>query len=274
MNGKTNEKEHIDLWPGELPGHDGRPPATERPWLRLWLLESDEPRPLMIVLPGGGYFIRAAHEADPPAQWFNGLGMHAAVCHYRVHPWRHPAPLLDAQRAVRLARANAAAWRVDPSRIGVLGFSAGGHLACATANFGDDGDAAAPDPVARFSSRVGALVAGYPVISAGPSGHAATFRNLLGENHDPALRERLSLERTVTPANPPAFLWHTADDNGVPVANSLLYAQAMADARVPFALHVYPRGPHGLGLARDFPGLPRRWTLDCEAWLRDLGWSR
>jgi acetyl esterase/lipase len=261
--------------PGAVaPGMEQHERAKETPHAKLFLLEGGPVRPLMVVLPGGGYGCRAAHEADPVAEWFNGLGLHALVCHYRVFPWRHPAPLSDAQRAVRLARHHAAAWQVDPARIGVLGFSAGGHLAASVANFGDDGDAASADPVARHSSRVQALVACYAVISNGPFGHRGSFANLLGPDPDPALARRLSLETSVTAANPPAFLWHTAGDAGVPVANSLLYAQALAAAKVPFSLHVYPDGRHGLGLGRDHPGTAREWTRACEAWLRELGWAR
>ena len=136
----------LNLWPGKAPGsvvaeHAGDERALEVPLLKPFLLDKRAtPRPLVIILPGGGYGGRAGHEADPIAQWLNGLGLHAAVCHYRVFPWRHPVPLHDAQRAVRLVRANAAEWGVDPDRIGILGFSAGGHLACSVANFGDDGD--------------------------------------------------------------------------------------------------------------------------------------
>jgi len=268
----------IPLWTGSMPGNvaagqESHAMAREIPAAKLFLLEDGQPHPLMVVLPGGGYGGRAAHEADPVAEWFNGLGLHALVCHYRVSPWRHPAPLSDAQRAVRLARQQAAAWRVDATRIGVLGFSAGGHLACSVANFGDDGDAGAADPVARQPSRVQALVSCYSVISTGRQAHRGSFENLLGKTPEPALLRRLSLETSVTPRNPPAFIWHTADDGGVPVANSLLYAQALSDAQVPFALHVYPHAPHGIGLGRDFPGTAREWTRACETWLQELKWA-
>ena len=269
----------VSLWPGTPPGicrPDPRdePAPREIPCLKPFILPTEDGRlrPLVVVCPGGGYRGRAPHEADPVALWLNGLGLHAAVCHYRIFPWLHPTPLLDAQRAVRLVRTQAAAWGVDADRIGVLGFSAGGHLACSVANFGDDGDASSDDLVARASARVQALIACYPVVTNSDQGHAGSFQNLLGEHPDPALWRRLSLESSVTPANPPTFIWHTANDGAVPVANALLYAQALADVRVPFALHVYPDGRHGLGLARDCPGSVRGWTLACEAWLREIGW--
>ena len=277
MDSATSKKP-MNLWPDALPGtcrpdQLGHPAAREIPSLTPFLLPAEGPaRPLVVVCPGGGYGGRAAHEGVPIAEWLNSIGLHAAVCDYRVYPWLHPAPLMDAQRAVRLVRAHAAEWNVDPARIGVIGFSAGGHLACSVANFGDDGEADAADPVARCSSRVQALISCYAVITSGPKAHRGSFVNLLGENPAPALLHRLSLENSVTPANPPAFIWHTANDSVVPVDSALCYAEALAAAKVSFALHVYPDGRHGLGLARGVPGTAIGWTLACEAWLRERGW--
>lgn len=267
--------ETLNLWPGRAPGglaagKETHEMAAEVPILKLFLLAGGPPRPLVIVLPGGGYSCRAAHEADPVAVWLNGLGLHAAVCHYRVSPWQHPVPLEDAQRAVRVVRSHAAAWGVDAERIGILGFSAGGHLACSVANFGDDGIVG--DESARAASRVNALIACYPVVSFGTYGHSGTRINLIGTSPDPELVHRLSLENTVTSQNPPAFIWHTADDEAVPVKNSLLYAEALSRAGIPFALHVYPHAPHGIGLGRDFSGMARGWTDACAAWLHACGW--
>ena len=276
--GEKHAMQSLNLWPGERPGscrEDQRdhPGAREMPHLVPFLLPRDGVvRPLVVVLPGGGYGGRAGHEGAPIAAWLNEIGLHAVVCNYRVYPWLYPTPLIDAQRAVRLTRAHAAEWGVDPARIGVLGFSAGGHLACAVANFGDDGEAGAAEPVARCSSRVQALISCYAVVSSGSRGHAGSFRNLLGEKPAPELLHRLSLENSVTAANPPAFIWHTANDGAVPVANALLYAEALDAAKVPFALHIYPNGRHGLGLAHGEPGTASGWTLACEAWLREQGW--
>lgn len=271
------EHMQIPLWEGELPGvldtsAPDCPAAHEIPCLKTYLIEGETRRPLVVVCPGGGYGGRAPHEADPIGEWLNGIGIHAVICHYRVAPWRYPTALQDAQRAIRIVRANAAAWKVDPDRIGILGFSAGGHLACSVANFGDDGDAASADPVARLSARANALISCYSVVTTGPKANRGSFDNLLGANPDPALLEKLSLEKTVTPANPPAFIWTTANDGAVPVENSLYYAEALSAAGVPFSLHVYPNAWHGTGLARDFPTTARRWTLDCEAWLHEIGW--
>ena len=271
------EHMQIPLWEGELPGFLDTtaadcPAAHEIPCIKTYLLDGEIRRPLVVVCPGGGYSCRAPHEADPVSEWLNGLGIHSVVCHYRVSPWRHPAPLMDAQRAIRIVRANAAAWKVDPDRIGILGFSAGGHLACSAANFGDDGDPASADPIARFSSRVNALISCYSVITGGPKAHRGSSDNLLGKNPDPELFRKMSLENSVTPANPPAFIWSTANDGAVPPENSLYYAEALSAAGVPFSLHVYPNAWHGTGLARDFPSTARRWTIDCEAWLQEIGW--
>ena len=274
----ANAAKSLNLWSGKLPGSCredqlDHPAAKEIPNLVPFLLPADgTARPLVVVCPGGGYGCRAAHEGTPIAEWLNEIGLHAVVCNYRVYPWLYPTPLMDAQRAVRLARAHAAGWGVDPSRIGVLGFSAGGHLACSVANFGDDGEACAADPVARCASRVQALISCYAVVSSGPRGHAGSFRNLLGENPAPERLQKLSLEASVTPANPPSFIWHTFNDGAVPVANALLYAQALDAAKVPFALHVYPDGRHGLGLAREALGTASGWTKECGAWLRERGW--
>lgn len=259
--------------PARFPLYDGPAPHSqpggEQP--SLIVFPAPRPAPTILVLPGGGYYVRAEHEGEPIARWLNSIGLSAVVVHYRVHPHRHPVPLADAQRAVRLARAHAASWSIDPDRIGVLGFSAGGHLAAAVANFGADGDPQAADPVERASARVQACVPCYAVITAGPHGHQGSFQALLGEQPEPALRERMSLERSVTPANPPTFIWHTADDQAVPVQNALLYATALVEAKVPVALHVYPRAPHGIGLGFDFPGTARTWTTALADWLQEIG---
>ena len=257
-----NEQREIKLWDD---------PAAE-PVMKLFLTASATPRPLVVVLPGGGYCMRAAHEADPVALWLNRIGLHAAVCHYRVRPNRHPIPLMDAQRAIRTVRYNAHAWKVDPKRVGVLGFSAGGHLACSCANFGDDG-LADSDAIGRAPSRVNALVSCYAAISfTAEFKHPGCGENLLGPSPDPELLHRLSLENSVTPQNPPTFIWHTSDDASVCSRHSLAYARALAAHKIPYALHVYPRGPHGIGLAETFDGTARNWPRDCAEWFAEIGW--
>ena len=230
----------------------------------------DAPRAAIVVCPGGGYGRRAPHEGEPVARWLNGLGIAAFVLDYRVAPFRHPFPLLDAQRALRTVRHRAAAWRVDPRRVGILGFSAGGHLAATAATHHDAGDPTAADPIDRLSSRPDLLVLCYPVITfAGPARHAGSMRNLLGDAPTEAQQRHLSGELQVNANTPPTFLWHTAEDAGVPVENSLLFASALGRHGVPFALHVFPQGRHGLGLATDAPGASA-WPALCATWLRTL----
>ena len=193
------------------------------------------------------------------------------VVSYRVAPYRYPAALTDAQRAIRTIRARAAEWNIDPRRVGILGFSAGGHLACSAATIFDDGQADAPDPIDRQGCRPDAAILCYPVVSFGEFRHDGTMRNLLGKEPDENLRRSLCLEDRVTPRTPPTFLWHTSDDEAVPVENSLLFAAAMKRNRVPFALHVFPHGRHGLGLAGDIPGVGA-WTKLCADWFGEIGW--
>jgi len=229
-------------------------------------------RGVVIVCPGGGYRTLTPHEGEPIARWLNGLGIAAFILEYRVAPHRHPVPLGDLQRAIRLVRSRAADWGLAGQPLGVLGFSAGGHLAASAGAFGDDGDAGSADPVARGSSRADALVLCYPVISFGAARHQGSIENLLGAGATDEQIAALSLETLVTSDTPPTFLWHTADDEKVPAENSLLFASALGRAGVPFALHVYPHGRHGLGLATDDP-IVRSWTALCASWLATVGFG-
>ncbi len=259
----------IPLWPDGAPGADSASETFE-PYLVPHLVETTTPHGAVIVCPGGGYSGRAAHEGDPIAEWLNSLGIASFVCHYRVAPYRHPYPLLDAQRAVRWVRTHGATWHIDPTKIGILGFSAGGHLVSTVGTHFDAGEASAADPVNRASSRPDALILCYPVISFGEWRHHGSMVNLIGEDPDPALRHSLSNEHQVTAETPPTFLWHTADDAGVPVDNSLLFAAALARCRVPFELHVFASGPHGLGLAPQDPHVGA-WSRLAGEWLHALG---
>jgi acetyl esterase/lipase len=195
------------------------------------------------------------------------------VLRYRLATYRHPAPLLDAQRAIRLVRARADAFGVDAQRIGILGFSAGGHLASTAGTHFDSGDPQSADPIEQVSCRPDALILCYPVISFGEFRHPGSRDALLGENPPEMLVQLLSNEKQVTPQTPPTFLWHTANDGGVPVENSLLFAAALSKNRVSFDLHIFADGPHGVGLAADHPVLSL-WTTCCAAWLRDMGWRK
>jgi acetyl esterase/lipase len=227
----------------------------------------------VVVCPGGGYGVLASdHEGKQVAEWLNSLGVSAFVLQYRLGPrYHHPAPLQDAQRAIRMVRAHGQGWGVAPDRIGILGFSAGGHLASSAATHFDDGAPDSEDPVERVSSRPDFAVLCYPVISLTTvATHAGSRKNLLGEEPDPALVWKLSSELQVTPRTPPTFLFHTDDDPAVPVENSLLFFQAMKRAGVPGELHVFAHGRHGVGLAPTDPSLSQ-WPGLCARWMEGLG---
>jgi acetyl esterase/lipase len=263
------DREFHLLWPGGAPGALGTE-AVDKPKITVYLAPAGRATgAAVVVCPGGGYHILAAdHEGKQIALWLNSLGVSAFVLQYRLgERYRHPAPLQDAQRAIRMVRSRAVEWRVDPKRVGILGFSAGGHLASTAATHFDDGRADAVDPIERQGSRPDFAVLCYAVISlVDPVAHSGSRKNLLGDPADPALVELLSNEKQVTSRTPPTFLWHTADDAGVPVENSLLFFEALKKAGVPAELHVFPHGRHGLGLA---PGDPvvSQWADLCARWL-------
>ena len=260
----------VPLWSGAAPLAQGDAPK-DRPRLWLYLPNDPGPHPAIVICPGGGYGTLAMdHEGHQIARWLGGQGLACFILEYR-HRGRgygHPAPLLDVQRAIRLVRHRHKEWRVDPKLVGVIGFSAGGHLVSTVSTHFDSGDPNASDPVDRQSCRPDFAILCYPVISLVESyTHRGSRRNLLGKDPDPRLVEELSNERRVTKETPPTFLWHTQEDKAVPVQNSLAYYSALTKHGVPAELHVFPRGRHGLGLARNVEGA-RAWPSLCEAWLR------
>lgn len=267
------EPQTILLWPGGAPGAVGTEEA-DRPSLTVHLPPAQRAAATgIVVCPGGGYAkLAMEHEGRQVAEWLNSLGVAAFVLKYRLGPrYRHPAPLQDAQRALRIVRSRAAEFGVAPDRIGVWGFSAGGHLAATLATHFDDGDPAAADPVERAGCRPDFLILAYPVISFTTEyRHEGSRRNLLGEDPDPALLESLSLEKQVRPGTPPAFLFHTDEDKSVPPENSVLFYLALRKAGVPAELHVYERGRHGVGLAPGHPVLSS-WPARLADWLRMRG---
>ena len=267
------------LWPGGAPGALGQQ-DKDIPTLTPYLPEPAKATGAAIVIcPGGGYGILASHEGEHYARWLNESGIAGFVLRYRLSPagYRHPAMLQDAARAVRTVRAHAGEWKLDPKHIGIIGSSAGGHLSSTLLTHFDAGKPDATDPIERESSRPDLGILCYPVIAmVGPFAHEGSKRNLLGPDPAPELARQLSSDLQVTTNTPPCFIWSTGEDKTVPVENSLLFAEALRKAGVPFDLHIYQKGPHGLGLGtREWnPEKRHPWTADCVFWLRAQGFAK
>jgi acetyl esterase/lipase len=263
--------EAISLWPEGAPGALGKD-DKDIPTLTPYPANPAEASgAAMVVCPGGGYGGLAPHEGKDYALWLNEHGITAFVLEYRLgaNGYRHPRMLEDAARALRLVRGRADEWKVDPKRIGIMGSSAGGHLASTLLTHFDSGDPGAMDPIERQSSRPDLGILCYPVISMGPNTHEGSKNNLLGKDPAPELVKLLSNELQVTAKTPPCFVWHTWEDKAVKVENSLEFAAALQKAGVPFDLHIYQKGAHGIGLANGHP-----WTKDCLFWLKTQGFVK
>ena len=227
----------------------------------------------VIVAPGGSYqFLASNHEGRQVANWLNAMGVTAFVLKYRLGPrYHHPIELGDAQRAIRLVRARAAEFGIQPDRVGIMGFSAGGHLASTAATHFDNGNPGAADPVDRAGCRPDFAILAYPVISmSAPFSHQQSATNLLGEKADSKLREELSNELHVTPQAPPTFLFSTSADTLVPPENSVAFYLALRKAGVPAEMHIFEKGPHGVGLDLGDP-LAGEWPALLKNWLRARG---
>ncbi|WP_138750861.1 alpha/beta hydrolase [Paenibacillus sinopodophylli] len=235
--------------------------------LHPYIAAADHPIGAIIICPGGAYGGLAEYEGEPIALWLNTLGISAFVLKYRVSPHKHPAALYDVQQAIRLVREQAGSWNIDPNRVGVLGFSAGGHLASMAATQFDMRIPEDDEAVRQTSCRPDLIIACYPVISFGEYRNEPSMINLLGDSPSEELLRQLSSELQVTNQTPPAFLWHTADDKAVPVENSLLFALALSKHKVPFDLHIYESGPHGMGLATENDHVGA-WKSSCVEWLK------
>lgn len=263
------------LWPGGAPGALGDE-DTDRPNLTIYLPHANEAHSAVIVCPGGGYGMLAVdHEGKQIADWLSARGVAAFVLRYRLGPkYHHPIELGDAQRALRFVRYHAADYGIAADKIGIWGFSAGGHLASTAGTHFDSGNSSAADPVDRMGSRPDFMILAYPVISLNTQYvHRGSLRNLLGDNPDPQLVASLSNETQVTPQTPPTFLFHTTTDSGVPVENSVLFYLALRKAGVPAEMHIYEQGPHGVGLAL-FDPILSAWSRQLEPWLRLHGWMK
>lgn len=264
----------IRLWPDGPPGVNSPDPA-DNPVLTLYLPEENLASGTAIVIcPGGGYARLAMnYEGHEICQWLNSIGIAGIIVDYRHRGkgYTHPAPLHDAQRALRTIRARADEWKIGPNRIGVMGFSAGGHLASSAGTHFDPGDPAADDRVEQVSCRPDFMVLGYPLISLTTEYvDEGTMHNLLGPSPTDEMKTLLSNEQQVTATTPPAFLFHTGDDRPTAPENSVLFYLALRRAGIPAEIHIFEKGRHGLGLGQGLPGVSK-WPQLCETWMRRRG---
>jgi acetyl esterase/lipase len=261
------------LWKDGAPGSPATKPQDD-PVLYLKRPTGPANGTAVIVLPGGGYgHLAMTYEGLDVGDWFNSFGVTAFVLKYRMRETghMHPIPMLDGQRAIRTVRARAAEWNLDPSRIGVLGFSAGGHLASTIATHFDNGGKKRPDPIERVSSRPDFLILCYPVISfVAPYAHHGSVDNLLGKSPDSNLLYSLSNETQVSPNTPPTFIFQTTEDTGVPAENAVSFYLALHKAGVPAEMHIFEKGKHGVGLAKEIPGA-NQWPALCKEWMKTRG---
>ena len=260
------------LWPGGAPGAQGTE-EIDKPTLTVFLPAGNPTRTGVVIAPGGGYaHLAFDKEGTDVARWLNARGVAAFVLKYRLGPkYHHPIELGDAQRAIRMVRAHAGEWGVAPDHIGMMGFSAGGHLAATAGTKFDAGSAGATDPIERQGSRPDFLILGYPVIEmAGPETHTGSRKYLLGDQPNARLLESLSADRQVTRETPPTFLFSTTDDKTVPVMNSVLFYSALVKAGVPVEMHLFQHGAHGAGLAAANPQLSV-WPELLIKWMRERG---
>lgn len=257
------------LWPDGAPTGDGKTEKADVP-ITLHLPPAERATGAAVVIcPGGGYGgLVVGPEGHGIAAWLNRHGVAGIVLEYRLPRGRCEVPLLDAQRAIRTVRANAKQWGVDPKRVGIIGFSAGGHLASTAGTHFDAGDASAADPVSRQSCRPDFVLLVYPVVSMTAIGHGGSRRNLLGPSPSPELIERFSNEKQVTDKTPPMFLTHALDDKVVPPANSKLLYDALQARKVPARYVELPRGGHGLN---GYKGpMWDQWQAKSIEWMREM----
>jgi acetyl esterase/lipase len=270
----------IPLWTGFAPGAKGTADA-DRPTITPFPAAHPNGAAL-VIFPGGGYgFLATETEGSRPAKWFNNLGITCFVVKYRLGPaYHHPVEMWDGQRAVRWVRANAVKYGIDPARVGVLGFSAGGHMASTVSTHYDSGNPSAADTVDRQPSRPDWSILAYPVITMDASfTHSGSRSNLLGDNPTQKMVDSLSNEKQVTSKTPPAFLFHAKDDAAVPVKNSQAYHDSLVKRGVAAELKLYEKGGHGFGLADGQAGVPNdpvlaTWPGLAGTWMDKLGFFK
>lgn len=276
---QTDGPKVVRLWDGDAPGALGQELSTKAtsdvPTLTVYSPPADRNNgAAVVVCPGGGYGALADHEGKPVAEWLNSVGATGLVLRYRLGPkYHHPVMQQDVNRAIRVVRARAGEWGIDANRVGVLGFSAGGHLASTAATHWDRGDPNGTDPVEKLSSRPDVAILVYPVVTLSPPfTHNGSRVNLLGRDADPKLVELLSNEKAVTKETPPTYLVHATDDKAVPIENSLQFAAALSKNGVPFGMRVFDHGGHGFGMGRDAE--LSSWPQSCAQWLEHRGFFK
>ena len=240
---------------------------TNTPYITPFIINDKKKRPAMIIIPGGGYTHRAEHEGAPIAKWLNDRGINSFVVDYRVAPYSYPVPLIDVKRAVKYVRFHAEKFMIHPDKIGIMGFSAGAHTACCAAEYFDDMEYEPEDDIDKTSGKLNLCVLCYPVITMKEEFcHIGSKERITGGNKE--LEKKLSCEDNVRSDMPPTFIWHTFEDKSVPVRNSLELAVSLKEKEVPFELHIYPEGRHGLGITKctDIEGV-NKWTESFENWL-------
>lgn len=249
--------------------------CEEEPMLDFYPSITNATNATVVICPGGGYAGRARHEGQGYAEFFNAIGMHAFVCQYRVSPHRFPLPLLDIRRAIRYVRANAERFGIDPNKVAVMGSSAGGHLSALVSTYTDPIEFEGIDEIDAQPFLPNATILCYPVCHCPDEmnvAHVGSFVNLLGVDKEDVYHD-YSCDELVSDTTPPAFLWHTSNDNCVNVINSYLYATALRQHNILHEMHIFPDGPHGLGLAPSYPHVAQ-WAPLLKNWLQFLGWVK
>jgi acetyl esterase/lipase len=273
----------LPLWPEGVPGakpglgpehHDGgRIGNVSEPTLTVYAPAVDRPNgTAVIICPGGGYVrLSTQREGEQYANWLSSLGVTTFVLKYRMAEFGHPAPLQDVLRAVRMVRAQAAQYHLQPDRIGVMGSSAGGHLAASAGTLFDHALGRTGADIDKVSARPDFLMLMYPVIAMdGPAVHAGSRKALLGSSPTPEAVQLMSVEKQVTPATPPTLLIHTQADQAVPVENSILFYQALTRAHVPAEMYLFEHGGHGMGMKAGL-GTASNWPRRAEEWMKERG---
>ena len=268
QNGATTKPEVLLLWQNGAPGALGTE-AKDKPRVQIYHATHDRSTvPAIVICPGGGYgHLAMNHEGHQIASWLNSIGITGVVLEYRHRGkgYGHPAPLMDVQRALRLVRHHASDWHINTNKVGVLGFSAGGHLASSASVHHDTGNPNATDPIDSQNCRPDFSILCYAVIAfEQPFTHKGSQRNLLGKQPNKEVSLKMSSDRQVNATTPPAFLWHTTADRVVPPENSVAYYLALRKHKIPCEMHLFEKGNHGIGLGKGQAA--EQWSALCHRW--------